>query len=47
MTLFLVGAGLTKQVLRQVGARPLLLGVLLWAIVSVATLSLILAGYIH
>jgi len=47
MTLFLIGAGLTKQVLRQVGARPLLLGVLLWVIVSVATLFLILEGYIR
>ena len=47
MTLFLIGAGLTKQVLRQVGARPLLLGVMLWVVVSVATLVLILEGYIH
>jgi len=47
MTLFLVGAGLTKQVLRQVGARPLLLGVMLWVIVSAVTLSLILGGYLR
>ncbi len=46
MTLFLIGAGLTKQVLKKVGMRPLLLGVILWVIVSVATLALILAGYI-
>ena len=46
MTLFLIGAGLTRQVLRQVGVKPLLLGVVLWAIVSVATLSLIVGGYV-
>jgi len=47
VTLFLVGAGLTKQVLRQVGVRPLLLGVMLWTVVSIATLSLILGGHIR
>ncbi|MBW2689061.1 MAG: putative sulfate exporter family transporter, partial [Deltaproteobacteria bacterium] len=46
MTLFLIGAGLTKQVLRQVGVRPLLLGVLLWIVVSITTLILILEGSI-
>jgi len=47
MTLFLIGAGLTKQVLRQVGMRPLLLGVMLWVVVSVTTLSLIMGNYIR
>jgi len=42
MTLFLIGAGLTKDVLRQVGVRPLLLGIVLWVIVGSATLVLIL-----
>ena len=46
MTLFLVGAGLTRPVLRRVGLRPLLLGIILWAVVSVTTLALILKGYI-
>ena len=46
MTLFLIGAGLTRQVLRQVGIRPLLLGLSLWIVVSVATLTLIVKGYI-
>ena len=46
MTLFLIGAGLTRQVLRQVGVKPLLLGLVLWMIVSVATLTLIIGGYI-
>lgn len=46
MTLFLIGAGLTRKVLRQMGMGPLVLGVLLWLIVSMATLFLILEGYI-
>lgn len=46
MTLFLVGAGLTRELLKQVGLKPLLLGVLLWVIVSVSTLTLIMSGYI-
>lgn len=47
MTLFLVGAGLTRQVLRRVGMRPLLLGVTLWIVISAASLALILGGYIR
>ena len=46
MTLFLIGSGLTRKVLRQVGVRPLLLGIVLWVIVAVVTLLLILEGYI-
>ena len=46
MTLFLIGSGLTKPVLRQVGVRPLMLGVTLWVFVSGATLALILTGYL-
>jgi uncharacterized integral membrane protein (TIGR00698 family) len=46
MTLFLIGAGLTRQVLRQVGVKPLLLGLVLWIIVSVTSLALIINGYI-
>lgn len=38
-TLFLVGSGITRPALRQVGGRPFLLGLLLW--IAVATLSLI------
>ena len=47
MTLFLIGAGLTKKVLRQVGMRPLLFGIILWFIVSAVTLVLILEGMIQ
>ena len=47
MTLFLIGAGLTRQVLKQVGVRPLLLGMILWIIVGSVTLWLIVDGYIR
>jgi len=47
MTLFLIGACLTRRVLRQVGAKPLLLGVILWIIVSTTTLALIAGDYIR
>ncbi len=47
MTLFLIGAGLTRKVLAQVGLKPLLLGILLWIVVSVTTLGLIMGDYIR
>lgn len=37
LTLFLIGASLSLDVLRQVGIKPLLLGLLLWIIVSLIT----------
>lgn len=46
MTLFLVGAGLTKDVLQKVGLRPLLLGVVLWGVVSVSALFVVLSGIV-
>jgi len=39
LTLFLVGAGLSREVLRSVGVRPLLQGVTLWLLVSALTLT--------
>jgi uncharacterized integral membrane protein (TIGR00698 family) len=42
VTLFLIGAGLTRAVLKRVGVRPLIQGVSLWLLVSVGTLLLIL-----
>lgn len=41
LTLFLVGSGLSKQVLKSVDTKPLLQGSILWIIVSAATLWLI------
>ena len=42
VTLFLIGCGLSKQVLLSVGVKPLLQGVALWLIISGAALWVIL-----
>ena len=47
VTLFLIGTGLSKATLREVGIRPLLQGVSLWAIVGLVSLQLIRMGWIH
>ena len=46
LTLFLIGTGLTREVLRRVGVRPLAQGVFLWLLVSAATLAAIVTGLI-
>jgi uncharacterized integral membrane protein (TIGR00698 family) len=47
VTLFLIGTGLSKKTLQQVGVRPLLQGITLWILVGTATLALILSNRIH
>ena len=47
VTLFLIGTGLNKQTLQQVGIRPLLQGLALWVIVGAGTLALILFNWIR
>jgi uncharacterized integral membrane protein (TIGR00698 family) len=47
VTLFLIGTGLTRQTIKNVGLRPLIQGVLLWIVVGSASLFLILHGWIH
>jgi len=46
VTLYLIGTGISRSTLKQVGVRPLLQGVLLWAIVGVCSLVLIRLGVI-
>lgn len=46
LTLFLIGTGLTRDVLRRVGVRPLAQGLVLWLLVSGATLAAIVTGFI-
>jgi uncharacterized integral membrane protein (TIGR00698 family) len=41
VTLFLIGAGLTKNVLQKVGIQPLVQAVILWMLVSISTLFFI------
>lgn len=42
VTLFLIGCGLSASSLRRVGVRPMLLGVVLWAVISLATLAVVM-----
>ncbi|WP_236943275.1 YeiH family protein [Hymenobacter sp. PAMC 26628] len=42
VTLFFIGAGLSAAVVRSVGAKPYVLGVLLWVVISTASLYVIL-----
>lgn len=42
ITLFLIGAGLSGKVLRSVGIKPFLQGVILWIVISVAALAAVL-----
>ena len=46
VTLFLIGTGLSKETLKQVGVRPLVQGLVLWIIVGTSTLALILFHWI-
>jgi uncharacterized integral membrane protein (TIGR00698 family) len=47
VTLFLIGSGISAGALRKVGTRPLLLGVILWLVVSCLSLGLIVSGVIR
>jgi uncharacterized integral membrane protein (TIGR00698 family) len=47
VTLFLIGTGLNKDTLKNVGFRPLLQGLTLWIIVGTGTLALILMNRLH
>lgn len=42
VTLFLIGCGLSISALKTVGVKPLLLGVILWVIISVVTLLVVM-----
>lgn len=47
VTLFLIGTGLTREVLKKVGIRPLIQGISLWVIVSSVTLAKIVSGLVR
>ena len=47
VTLFLIGTGMTKEVLSRTGIKPLAQGILLWMIVSVASSVAILRCWIN
>jgi uncharacterized integral membrane protein (TIGR00698 family) len=46
VTLFLIGTGISRSTLKEVGWRPLAQGVLLWILVGVTSLYFIRAGWI-
>jgi uncharacterized membrane protein YadS len=45
-TLYLIGTGISVATLKRVGHRPMLLGVILWLIISTVSLWLIREGWI-
>lgn len=45
LTLFLIGSGLSRELLKTVGVKPILQGVTLWVVISV--LSLLAIVYLH
>lgn len=45
-TLFLIGTGISRATLKEVGWRPLLQGILLWLVVGIASLYFIRVGWI-
>lgn len=47
VTLFLIGAGLTKNVLQDIGVKPLLQGTMVWLLVSFSTFAFIVKGIIR
>lgn len=47
VTLFMIGSGLTREVLAKTGIKPLAQGVTLWIIVSVISCLAIMQGLIH
>mgnify|MGYP007107751842 FL=1 len=42
ITMFFIGASLSMDVLKQVGMKPLVQGVALWAVISLSSLAYIL-----
>lgn len=45
LTLFFIGAGLSRKVIRSVGAKPMILGVILWIFIAVISLLFIYSFY--
>lgn len=47
VTLFLIGAGLSRETIKIVGFQPMAQGIVLWISVSIITLTAIMLGVIH
>ncbi len=46
VTLFLIGTGISRQILKEVGPKPLIQGLVLWIVVATATLAAIHLGWV-
>ena len=44
--MFLIGTGISKKTLREVGIRPLAQGIALWVVVATGSLALIRVGWV-
>ena len=47
VTLFLIGTGISRATLKQVGLRPMIQGLVVWAAIAGGSLWLIMRGVIH
>ncbi|MBI3553597.1 MAG: putative sulfate exporter family transporter [Elusimicrobia bacterium] len=47
LTLFLIGSGLSRSAVKEVGWRPFAQGIVLWLLVGTGALSAILAGWVR
>ena len=41
VTLYLIGAGLSRETLKSVGVKPVIQGIILWALISVVSFFVI------
>jgi uncharacterized membrane protein YadS len=46
LTLFLIGANLTRETVRSVGLGPFIQGLVLWLVVAAGSLAAIYAGWV-
>lgn len=46
LVMFLIGTGLTRNTIKQVGVKPFIQGIVLWIFISVTSLALIYSGWI-
>ena len=45
LTLFLIGCGLNRNLIKNAGVKPILQGIILWGFISIAALTIILSFY--
>jgi uncharacterized membrane protein YadS len=45
LTLFFIGAGLSRSTIKSVGVKPLVLGIVLWFFIAIISLTFIYLAY--